>query len=103
MKKTLSLDALTALARAYLKSAWIGAPQWDSVKKRWVRISPHGTATSSCGAPDFTGTPKTEADIKRHQRLMWQRCQRCHLIRPWGGCFRNATPYTKSYVPGGQR
>ena len=103
MKKLLSLAELTELARAYLKSPWIAAPQWDLVKKRWVRISPHGTATSSCGLPDFTGTPKTEADIKPHQRLMWQRCQRCHLIRPWGGCARNSTPYKKSYSPGGKR
>ena len=88
MKKLLSLSELTELARVYLKSAWIAAPQWDLEQKRWVHISPHGTATSSCGAPDFTGIPKTDTDIKRHQRLMWQRCKRCHLIRPWGGCAR---------------
>ncbi|RKU21056.1 hypothetical protein C6499_22820 [Candidatus Poribacteria bacterium] len=103
MKKLMSLAGLTELARAYLKSAWIASPQWDSVKKRWVHISPNGTATSSCGAPDFTGIPKTDTDIKRHQRLMWQRCQRCGLIRPWGGCARNTVPYTKEWFPGGQR
>ena len=103
MKKLLSQDALVELARAYLKSPWVASPQWDLAKKRWVRISPHGTATSSCGAPDFTGIPKTEADIKRHQRLMWQRCQRCRLIRPWGGCYRDTAPYTREWIPGGQR
>ena len=103
MKNALSLDALAELARAYLKSPWIGSPQWDLVKKRWIHISPNGTATSSCGAPDFTGIPKTDTDIKRHQQLMWQRCQRCHLIRPWGGCYRNAAPYTREWLPGGQR
>ena len=101
--KKLTPDALAALARAYLKSAWIAAPQWDAEKRQWVRISPHGTATSSCGAPDFTGTPKTDADIKPHQRLMWKRCQQCHLIRPWGGCYRNAMPRKVLYTPGGQR
>ena len=101
--KKLTMEALADLARAYLKSPWIKAPQWDTEKKQWVSIHPHGTATSSCGAPDFTGTPKTEADIKPHQRLMWQRCQRCHLIRPWGGCERNTVPYTKAYTPGGRR
>ena len=103
MKKLLSLDALAELARVYLKSAWIAAPQWDTEKKQWVRISPHGTSTSSCGLPDFSGAPETEADIKPHQRVMWQKCQRCSLIRPWGGCYRNVKPYTKSYSPGGQR
>ena len=103
MKNALSLDALAELARAYLKSPWIGSPQWDLVKKRWIHISPNGTATSSCGAPDFTGIPKTDTDIKRHQQLMCQRCQRCHLIRPWGGCYRNAAPYTREWLPGGQR
>ena len=97
MKKALSLNALAELARAYLKSAWIAAPQWDKIQNRWVRISPHGTATSSCGAPNFTGIPKTEADIKRHQRVMWQRCKRCGLMRPWGGCYRNSMPYIKPY------
>ena len=97
MKKLLSLSELTELARVYLKSAWIAAPQWDLEQKRWVRISPHGTATSSCGAPDFTGIPKTDTDIKRHQRLMWQRCKRCHLIRPWGGCYRNSTSYVEPW------
>ena len=103
MKKLLSLAELTQLASAYLKSAYISAPQWDVEKKRWVRISPHGTSTSSCGAPDFSGMPKTDADIKPHQRLMWQRCQRCHLIRPWGGGARNSIRYTKEYTPGGKR
>ena len=37
MKKLLSLDALAELARAYLKSVWIAAPQWDAEKK-------HGSA-----------------------------------------------------------
>ncbi len=101
--KKLTMEALAELARAYLKSPWIKAPQWDAEKKQWVSIHPHGTATSSCGLPDFTGIPKTEADIKPHQRLMWQKCQRCHLIRPWGGCARNTVPYTKAYTPGGQR
>ena len=103
MKRLLSFDALAELARVYLKSTWIAAPQWDVEKKQWVRISPHGTATSSCGAPDFTGNPKTEADIKRHQQLMWQKCQRCGLIRPWGGCARNTVRYTKKYTPGGKK
>ena len=40
MKRTLSLDALTELARAYLKSAWIGSPQWDSAEKA---MGPHFT------------------------------------------------------------
>ena len=102
--KKLTPAALVELARAYLKSSWIAAPQWDAEKKAWVRISPHGTATSSCGAPDFTGTPKTDTDIKRHQQLMWQRCQRCHLIRPWGGCYRNTVVRpTTAYTPGGSK
>ena len=101
--KKLTREVLVELARAYLKSPYISAPQWDTEKKRWVRISPHGTSTSSCGVVEFTGMPKTEADIKPHQRLMWQRCQRCHLIRPWGGCARNTVPYTKVYTPGGKR
>ena len=42
MKKLLSLAELTELASAYLKSAYISAPQWDVEKKRWVHISPHG-------------------------------------------------------------
>ena len=103
MKNVLSREALAELARVYLKSPYIRAPQWDLMEKRWVSISPHGTATSSCGVPHFTGIPKTDTDIQRHQRRLWQRCQRCHLIRPWGGCFRHATPYGKSYFPGGHR
>ncbi len=105
--KKLTMEALADLARAYLKSPWIAAPQWDLEKKQWVRISPHGTSTSSCGVPDFSGIPKTEVDIKPHQRLMWQRCKRCNLIRPWGGCARNSAFYDKSntytYTPGGRR
>lgn len=104
MKKLLSLDELKELARAYLKSPWIAAPQWDLEKKQWVRISPHGTATSSCGAPDFSGIPKTEADIKPHQRVMWRKCRRCGLIRPWGGCDWNKVVHrTIEYTPGGKR
>lgn len=95
--KKLTREGLVELASAYLKSVYISAPQWDKEKKQWVTINPHGTSTSSCGAPDFTGTPKTDADIKPHQRLMWQRCQRCNLIRPWGGCARNFVPYTKEW------
>lgn len=95
--KKLTREGLVELARTYLKSVYISAPQWDAEKKAWVTINPHGTSTSSCGAPDFTGMPKTDADIKPHQRLMWQRCQRCHLIRPWGGCARNNIPYTKEW------
>lgn len=105
MKKPLSLDALAELARAYLKSPWIAAPQWDKVQKRWVHLSPYGTGTSSCGAPNFTGIPKTKADIKPHQRVMWQPCKRCGLIRPWGGCARNSALYNFSYTftPGGKK
>ena len=107
MKKVLSLDALAELARVYLESAWIAAPQWDHIQKQWVRLSPNGTGTSSCGAPNFTGIPKTKADIKRHQRVMWQPCKRCRLIRPWGGCARNSAFYDKSntyiYTPGGRK
>ncbi|MDE0327349.1 MAG: hypothetical protein OXN27_25760 [Candidatus Poribacteria bacterium] len=95
--KKLTREGLVELASAYLKSVYISAPQWDAEKKAWVTINPHGTSTSSCGAPDFSGMPKTDADIKPHQRLMWQRCQRCHLIRPWGGCARNTVPYTKEW------
>ena len=105
MKKLLSLDALAELARAYLKSVWIAAPQWDAEKKQWVHISPHGTGTSSCGVREFTGIPETEADIKRHQQLMWRRCQRCHMIKPWGGCSSGdpVRPPQIEYTPGGKR
>ena len=101
--KKLTPEALVELARVCLRSPWIAAPQWDKEKKQWVSIHPRGTSTSSCGVPDFSGIPKTEADIKPHQRLMWQRCKRCNLIRPWGGCARNSIRYTKVYNPGGRR
>ena len=104
LKKVLSLDALAELARVYLKSAWIAAPQWDAEKKAWVRLSPHGTSTSSCEVVEFSGIPKTDADIKPHQRVMWQECRRCGLIRPWGGCSWNKYfPPTTIYTPGGKR
>ena len=103
MKKLLSLAELTELARTYLESVYISAPQWDAEKKAWVTINPNGTATSSCGVVDFSGMPKTDADIKPHQRLMWQRCQRCNLIRPWGGCDRLQRPKTYLYDPGGRK
>ena len=101
--KKLTPEALVELARAYLKSPYIAAPQWDLEKKRWVRISPHGTSTSSCEVVEFSGIPKTEADIKPHQRLLWQKCRQCGLIRPWGGCARNDVPYTREYTPGGRK
>lgn len=104
LKKVLSRDALAELARVYLKSPWIAAPQWDAEKKRWVRLSPHGRATSSCGAPDFSGIPTEVSDIKRHQRLMWQECRRCGLMRPWGGCsFADAGPRRKAWQFSGGR
>ena len=94
---------IVQLAKAYLESPFISAPQWDEEKRQWVTLTPHGTGTSSCGAPDFTGTPATDADIKPHQKLLWRRCQRCQLIRPWGGCDRRQKPGTYSYIPGGRK
>ena len=101
--KKLTPEALVELARAYLNSPYISAPQWDLEKKKWVTINTLGTAESSCGVPEFTGIPKTDADIKPHQRLMWRRCQRCNLIRPWGGCHRKPEkPKTYIYDPRGR-
>lgn len=69
------------LAEAWRKHPGFGAPHWH--KGRWVWLSPHGDAHTKCGSPI---PPPAEADIKPHQRQLWEKCWRCRTIRPWGGC-----------------
>ena len=81
-KQLLSLDQLMALAEAWRKHPGFGAPHWH--EGRWVWLSPHGDARSKCGSP--ITPPETLDAVKPHEKLLWEKCHICQIIRPWGGC-----------------
>ena len=83
------------LAEAWRKSPGFGAPYWHDGK--WVWLSPHGDAYTKCGSPI---RPPAEADIKPHERQLWQKCWKCNAIRPWGGCGgRYEKPSYTEWIP----
>ena len=80
-KEVLSPKQLQALAEATRKHHGFGAPHWH--EGRWVWLSPHGDARSRCGSPIEPPAPDA---VKPHEKLLWEKCHICQIIRPWGGC-----------------